>query len=108
MSSVPDIGGFRNTTIFLKSVNDNIIIFNERENFMTVLDQIHTGKRPAPPRLLVYGVEGVGKSSYAAGAPRPTRNCAGTSPTICSSHRDHAASCGFSPLTKNIKATCVV
>ena len=38
---------------------------------MTVLDTIHTGKRPAPPRLLVYGVEGVGKSSYAAGAPRP-------------------------------------
>lgn len=38
---------------------------------MTVLDKIHTGKRPAPPRLLVYGVEGVGKSSFAAAAPRP-------------------------------------
>ncbi len=38
---------------------------------MTVLDKIHTGKRPAPPRLLVYGVEGVGKSSFAAGAPHP-------------------------------------
>lgn len=38
---------------------------------MTVLDKIHTGKRPAPPRLLIYGVEGVGKSSFAAGAPHP-------------------------------------
>jgi hypothetical protein len=29
---------------------------------MTVLDTIHTGKRPVPPRLLLYGVEGVGKA----------------------------------------------
>lgn len=38
---------------------------------MSVLEKIHTGKRPAPPRLLVYGVEGVGKSNFAAQAPHP-------------------------------------
>jgi hypothetical protein len=36
---------------------------------MSVLEKIHTGKHPAPPRLLVYGVEGVGKSNFAAQAP---------------------------------------
>lgn len=29
---------------------------------MTVLESIHTGKRPAPPRLLLYGTEGIGKA----------------------------------------------
>jgi len=38
---------------------------------MSVLAKIHTGKRPAPPRLLLYGIEGIGKSSYAAQAPSP-------------------------------------
>ena len=38
---------------------------------MSVLEKIHTGKRPAPPRLLLYGVEGVGKSTFAANAPNP-------------------------------------
>jgi len=32
---------------------------------------IRTGKRPAPDRVLVIGVEGVGKSSWSAGAPSP-------------------------------------
>ena len=38
---------------------------------MSLLKTIHTGKRPAPPRLMLYGVEGVGKSSFAAQAPNP-------------------------------------
>ena len=38
---------------------------------MSVLEKVHTGKRPAPPRLLLYGVEGVGKSTFAANAPNP-------------------------------------
>ena len=38
---------------------------------MSVLAKIHTGKRQAPPRLLLYGIEGVGKSTFAAQAPKP-------------------------------------
>ncbi|MEJ5260937.1 MAG: ATP-binding protein [Anaerohalosphaeraceae bacterium] len=38
---------------------------------MTLLKSIHTGKRPAPPRLLLYGTEGIGKSSFAAQALKP-------------------------------------
>ena len=33
--------------------------------------KIHTGKRAAPDMMLLYGVEGVGKSTFAAGAPSP-------------------------------------
>jgi len=36
---------------------------------MTMMERIHTGRRRVPPRLLIYGVEGVGKSTTAAGAP---------------------------------------
>lgn len=38
---------------------------------MSLLDQIHTGKRHSPPRILLYGIEGIGKSATAAGAPKP-------------------------------------
>jgi hypothetical protein len=38
---------------------------------MTVLQRILRGVRRLPPRLLIYGTEGVGKSSTAADAPRP-------------------------------------
>ena len=38
---------------------------------MTVLESIHTGKCSAPPRLLLYGTEGIGKSTFAAQAPNP-------------------------------------
>jgi hypothetical protein len=38
---------------------------------MGVLQQIQTGKQSLPPRLLVYGTEGVGKSTLAANAPKP-------------------------------------
>jgi hypothetical protein len=38
---------------------------------MNLLDKIHTGRRSRPPRLLVYGIEGIGKSTLASQAPRP-------------------------------------
>ena len=38
---------------------------------MTLMEQIQTGKQALPPRLLVYGTEGIGKSTLAADAPKP-------------------------------------
>jgi len=38
---------------------------------MGMIEAIQRGKQPMPPRLLVYGTEGIGKSTLAAGAPKP-------------------------------------
>lgn len=38
---------------------------------MSRLSQIQQGRAAAPPRLLVYGTEGIGKSTLAARAPKP-------------------------------------
>lgn len=38
---------------------------------MTMMQQIHRGRRHNPPRLLIYGTEGIGKSTTAAAAPKP-------------------------------------
>ena len=38
---------------------------------MSMLQQIHTGRRPSPPRFVIYGTEGIGKSTTAAQAPKP-------------------------------------
>jgi len=38
---------------------------------MSLLQQIHTGRKHSPPRLLIYGTEGIGKSTAAAQAPAP-------------------------------------
>ncbi|GIW85378.1 MAG TPA: ATP-binding protein [Dehalococcoidia bacterium] len=38
---------------------------------MSLLARVQRGRTPKPPRLLVYGTEGIGKSTFAAGAPRP-------------------------------------
>ncbi len=38
---------------------------------MTALQTILRGVRRLPPRLLIYGTEGIGKSNTAAGAPKP-------------------------------------
>jgi len=38
---------------------------------MSALQTIHRGIRHLPPRLLIYGTEGIGKSSTAAEAPMP-------------------------------------
>ena len=37
---------------------------------MALLTQVITGKQPTPPRLMIYGSEGVGKSTFAANAPK--------------------------------------
>jgi len=36
-----------------------------------VFDDIISGVTAAPPRLIVYGQEGIGKSTFAATAPNP-------------------------------------
>ena len=36
---------------------------------MSELEKIHTGKKP--PRIMLYGTEGIGKSTFAAQAPSP-------------------------------------
>ena len=38
---------------------------------MSMLSQIQYGLTPAPPRITVYGVEGVGKSTFASEAHKP-------------------------------------
>jgi len=38
---------------------------------MSLLQQVQRGKAHLPPRILVYGTEGVGKSSLAATTPKP-------------------------------------
>ena len=39
---------------------------------MSLLANIHAaGRAPMPPRILIYGTEGVGKSTFASAAPRP-------------------------------------
>lgn len=38
---------------------------------MGLLQQIERGRSAAPPRLMVYGTEGIGKSTLASQAPRP-------------------------------------
>jgi len=38
---------------------------------MSKLQEIHSGRRQQPPRMLIYGLEGIGKSTLAASAPKP-------------------------------------
>lgn len=38
---------------------------------MSMLTQIQRGKASKPPRILIYGTEGIGKSTFGAEAPRP-------------------------------------
>lgn len=38
---------------------------------MSMLEAITVGKTPKPPRILIYGYEGCGKSTWAANAPQP-------------------------------------
>ena len=38
---------------------------------MSLLQQIRSGPRHSPPRLLIYGTEGIGKSTTATQAPKP-------------------------------------
>jgi hypothetical protein len=38
---------------------------------MSVLEQINRGRRQMPPRIMLYGTEGIGKSTFASQAPNP-------------------------------------
>ena len=38
---------------------------------MTLMQRIKHGRQPMPPRLIVYGTEGIGKSTFASEAPQP-------------------------------------
>lgn len=38
---------------------------------MGKIEKVTRGKTSSPPRILVYGTEGIGKSTFAAGAPDP-------------------------------------
>ncbi len=38
---------------------------------MGLLQSIQSGRTPSPPRLMIYGTEGIGKSTVAACAPQP-------------------------------------
>jgi len=38
---------------------------------MPLLEQIQKGRRQSPPRLMIYGTEGIGKSTTASQAPKP-------------------------------------
>jgi hypothetical protein len=38
---------------------------------MTLLSRIQRGKQPQPPRLLLYGTEGIGKSTFGSECPAP-------------------------------------
>jgi hypothetical protein len=38
---------------------------------MSLLEQVHSGRRYRPPRLLIYGTEGIGKSTIASQAANP-------------------------------------
>ncbi|MDZ4852131.1 MAG: ATP-binding protein [Pirellulaceae bacterium] len=38
---------------------------------MSLLKSIEKGRTPKPPRVLLYGVEGIGKSTFGAQAPKP-------------------------------------
>jgi hypothetical protein len=38
---------------------------------MTLMSQVQRGRTPKPPRMVVYGTEGIGKSTFAANAPKP-------------------------------------
>jgi hypothetical protein len=38
---------------------------------MELLRSIQTGRAPMPPRIMVYGTEGIGKSTVASCAPKP-------------------------------------
>ena len=38
---------------------------------MSLIDSIISGRTPLPPRVMIYGYEGVGKSTFASAAPKP-------------------------------------
>lgn len=61
---------------------------------MNRIEQIHRGRRHLPPRMLVYGTEGIGKSTLAAAAPKPI--------FIPTEDGLDQIDCASFPLTKNL------
>jgi hypothetical protein len=37
----------------------------------SLLQSVQRGRQPKPPRVLLYGVEGIGKSTFGSEAPKP-------------------------------------
>ena len=38
---------------------------------MTLLSRVERGRAAKPPRIMVYGAEGIGKSTFGSQAPKP-------------------------------------
>ncbi|MCX7701182.1 MAG: ATP-binding protein [Gemmataceae bacterium] len=38
---------------------------------MSLLARVHRGRTPKPPRILLYGPEGIGKTTFGSQAPKP-------------------------------------
>jgi hypothetical protein len=38
---------------------------------MTLMSRVQRGRTPKPPRILLYGIEGIGKSTFGSQAPKP-------------------------------------
>lgn len=38
---------------------------------MSLLERIQRGREPMPPRIMLYGIEGIGKSTFASQMPKP-------------------------------------
>ena len=38
---------------------------------MSILDEIQTGMNPGPIKMNIAGTDGIGKTTFAAGAPNP-------------------------------------
>jgi hypothetical protein len=36
---------------------------------MSLLEQVQRGRAPMPPRIMLYGIEGIGKSTFTSQAP---------------------------------------
>jgi hypothetical protein len=37
---------------------------------MTLMSRVQRGRTPKPPRILLYGIEGIGKSTFGSQAPQ--------------------------------------
>lgn len=75
-ASFGDLGVLRERTNLRDSARESVIAFDRyllgEEILMSLFfDRITSGPQTLPRRLLVYGIAGVGKSTFASGAPAP-------------------------------------
>jgi hypothetical protein len=52
-------------------VSNSITLIEGMLMSLSILDQVQTEIEELPPRIIVYGTEGIGKSTFAASAPNP-------------------------------------